>query len=221
MMRVSVVSEYRLPAELVALALRGERELQVANVIAGAAALESEAGARALRAPVLLFAALVPPEAGLLARVLNGGRATTAGQAIVVADLCGCVGVAPALQLGARGYVAPWEQIGVLAPRVLQAGQGSLAVPPGALDGLRQAMKLLVREAGALHRLAESDLEIMRGVAGGDRTKELAARLNMTEATLRGRLRRIMHDLGVRNGNELSAMAASAGLYEPRTPTAR
>ena len=71
-----------------------------------------------------------------------------------------------------------------------------------------------------MRRLSETDLELMRGLSRGDSTPEIAARLNVTEATIRHRVRRITAQLGVRNENELSAVAASAGLYEPRAPAA-
>jgi len=221
MVRVSVVSEHRLPAELVASALRAESALEVTSVVGGAAALEGPAGITALNAAVILFAALVPPEAGLLRRVTDEeGPPGATRRTVVVADLCGCIGVGPALQWGARGYVAPWERIDVLAARVLAAGQGGLAVPPGSIDGIRLAMRVLAREATAMRRLSETDLELMRGLSRGDSTPEIAARLNVTEATIRHRVRRITAQLGVRNENELSAVAASAGLYEPRAPAA-
>lgn len=220
-MRVSVVSENRLPAELVALALRGERELEVTGVIGGAAALESAAGGRVLKAGVILFAALAPPEAGLLRRVTEGeGPTGRRGRTLVIADLGGCIGIGAAIQLGARGYVAPWERIDVLAERVLAAGQGSLAMPPGSIDGLRVALRALVREATAMRRLTETDFEVMSALSRGDGTGEIAARLNITPAAVRSRLRRIIAQLGVRNERELSAMAACAGLYEPRAPAA-
>jgi len=60
----------------------------------------------------------------------------------------------------------------------------------------------------------------MRALSRGDSTREIAARLNVSDSAIRSRLRRIMGQLDVRNENELSAMAASAGLYEPRTPAA-
>ena len=157
MMRVSVVSEHLLPAELAASALREEQRLEVTWVIGGAGALDGPSGARAMKAAVILFAALVPPEVGLLRRVTQSAEgATTEKRTVVVADLCGCVGLARALQLGARGYVGPWERVEVLAPRVLQAGQGHLAVPPGAIDGVRLAMRALAREATAVRRLSVS-----------------------------------------------------------------
>lgn len=221
MMRVSVVSEQLLTAELAAAALRQESGLEVTWVVGGSGALDGPSGTRALRATVVLFAALVPPEVGMLRRVTDsGGAGSVDRHTFVVADVGGCVGLARALQLGARGYVGPWERIDVLAGRVLQAGQGHLAVPPGAADGLRLAMRLLVREATAVRRLSETDLEVMRALSRGDGTKEIAARLNLSESAIRSRLRRIMGQLDVRNENELSAMAASAGLYEPRTPAA-
>jgi DNA-binding NarL/FixJ family response regulator len=122
--------------------------------------------------------------------------------------------------MGARGYVAPWERIDVLAPRVLAAGHGGLAVPPGSVDGLRLAMRVFAREATAMRRLSETDFEVLRGLSRGDSASEIAARLNATDAAIRHRLRRIITQLGVRNETELSAMAASAGLYEPRPPAA-
>jgi DNA-binding NarL/FixJ family response regulator len=219
MMRVSVVSEQLLTAELAASALRAVSGLEVTWVVGGVSALEGPSGARALRAQVVLFAALAPPEVGMGRRLAEGHEAGDR-RILVVADVGGCVGLPRALQLGARGYVGAWEREEVMASRVLQAGQGHLAVPPGAADGLRLAMRLLVREATAVNRLSETDLEVMRALSRGEATKEIAARLNVTESAVRSRLRRIMGQLDVRNENELSAMAASAGLYEPRAPAA-
>ena len=221
MIRVSVVSEQLLAAELAASALRSVNGLEVTWVVGGTGALDGPSGARAMKSAVLLFAALVPPEIGMLRRVADEGTAgRVERRTLVVADLCGCVGLTRALQLGARGYVGPWERVDVVGTRVLQAGQGHLAVPPGAADGLRLAMRMLVREATAVRRLTETDLEVMRALSRGDSTREIAARLNVSESAIRSRLRRIMGQLDVRNENELSAMAASAGLYEPRTPAA-
>jgi DNA-binding NarL/FixJ family response regulator len=221
MIRVSVVSEQLLAAEMAAAVLRQESGLEVTWVVGGMGALEGPSGARAMRAGVILFAALFPPEVGVLRRLADGGGpVSTDRRTVVVADVGGCVGLARSLELGARGYVGPWERADVLGARVLQAGQGHLAVPPGSSDGLRLAMRLLVREATAVRRLSETDLEVMRAISRGDSTKQIAARLNVTESTIRNRLRRIMGQLDVRNENELSAMAASAGLYEPRTPAA-
>ena len=142
------------------------------------------------------------------------------GRALVIADLCGCIGLVRALQLGARGYVGPEERLEVLAPRVLQAGSGFLAVPPGPADALRIAMRVLVRESTAVRRLSETDLDVMRWLSRGETAGEIANRLNVSESAVRNRIRRIMVRLEVRNEKELSAVAATAGLYEPRTPAA-
>ena len=125
-----------------------------------------------------------------------------------------------ALQLGARGYVGPWERAEVLAPRVLQAAHGGLAVPPAPTDELRSALRVVAREVTAVRRLSETDLDVMRWLSRGETAREIAARLNVSEAAVRHRLRRIMVRLEVRNEKELSAVAAIAGLYEPRWPAA-
>jgi DNA-binding NarL/FixJ family response regulator len=218
-MRVGVVSEHLLPAELVAAALRKQGELEVTSVVGGAASLDGPSGARALREKVLVFAALGPPESGLLRRVVER-FAVTRARVLVIVDVWGCVGLARALQLGARGYVGSWERADVLAPRVLEAGQGELSVPPGPADELRVAMRILAREATAVRRLSETDLDVMRWLSRGETAREIAARLNVSEPAVRHRIRRIMARLGVRNEKELSAVAATAGLYEPRTPAA-
>src|SRR3954452_2709099 len=142
MMRVSVVSEQLLAAELAASALRAVNGLEVTWVVGGMGALDGPTGARAMRAAVVLFAARVSPEIGMLRRVADEG--TAAGverRTLVVADLCGCVGLTRALQLGARGYIGPWERVDVVGTRVLQAGQGHLAVPPGAAGGLSPGIR--------------------------------------------------------------------------------
>jgi DNA-binding NarL/FixJ family response regulator len=218
-MRVSIVSEHQLPAELVAAALRDKEEIEVTVVVGGAASLESPAGARALRERVLAFVAMAPPEFGLLRRVVDEAAAATA-RILVIADLLGSVGLARALQLGARGYMGPWESVELLAPRILRAGRGDLAVPPGPADELRVAMRVLAREATAVSRLSETDLDVMRWLSQGETAREIAARLSVSEPAVRHRIRRIMARLGVRNEKELSAVAATAGLYEPRTPAA-
>jgi DNA-binding NarL/FixJ family response regulator len=218
-MRVSVVSEHLLPAEMVAAALRREQELEVTSVVGGVASLEGPAGVRALQERVLAFAPLVPPEVGLLRRVMDGIAGTRA-RVLVIVDVSGCVGLVRSLQIGARGYVAPWERDEVVAARVLQAGQGELAVPPGPEDELRVALRILAREATAVRRLSETDLDVMRWLSQGDSARQIAARLSVSEPAVRHRIRRIMARLDVRNEKELSAVAAAAGLYEPRWPAA-
>ncbi len=220
-MRVSVVSEQLLSAELVAASLRQEGALEVTSVVGGATSLDGPSGVRALGATVLAFAALTPPDSGLLRRVLEGegeGAAAISRRVLVIADLFGCIGLARALQIGARGYVGPWERAEVLARRVLQAGQGILAVPPGPADGLRAALRIIAREATVARCLTDTDIEVMRWLSRGETAREIAARLNVSEPAIRHRLRKIMIRLEVRNEKELSAVAATAGLYEPRTP---
>lgn len=220
-MRVTVVSQHPLPAEMVAAALRQESSLEVTTVIGGVAALERPPESWALRAGVLLFAPLAPLEPGLLRWALQEPPAGVVRRTLVVADLSGCIGLMRALLAGARGYVGPEERPDVLPRRVIQAGEGTLAVPPGAADALRTAMRVLVREATAVRRLSETDLDVMRWLSRGETAREIAARLNVTDSAVRHRIRRIMERLEVRNEKELSAVAAAAGLYEPRAPPRR
>jgi DNA-binding NarL/FixJ family response regulator len=210
-----------LLADLVAAPLRAETALVVTTVAGDAAILEGRRRSGLFGAGVLLFAASHSPEVGLLRWITDGQpHDFRSGRTLVIADMCGCIGLVRAIQLGARGYVGPDERLEVLAPRVLQAASGFLAVPPGPADSLRIAMRTLVRESTAVRRLSETDLDVMRWLSRGETAGEISARLNVSESAVRNRIRRIMLRLEVRNEKELSAVAATAGLYEPRQPAA-
>ena len=66
--------------------------------------------------------------------------------------------------------------------------------------------------ASAPTDLTERELEVLRGVAQGERSKEIALRLGITERTVKAHLASIYNRLGVDSRAAAIAVAAQKGL---------
>jgi two-component system nitrate/nitrite response regulator NarL len=209
MLRIAVMAEYPLLAELVAAALREDRRLDVTAVVGDRQALRAPALRETLAtAQAVLYVPNGPIESVPWREAKHGAR-----QVLVLADLTGQVGLERALRLGARGYIGPQESRPALAQRVLQAADGVLAAPPSWIVGLQGAIRQLMREELRMQRLTHDEEQLVRWVARGDSGKEIAVRLRISLPAARSRIRRVLEKLEVRNERELAALAALAGLY--------
>jgi NarL family two-component system response regulator YdfI len=78
-------------------------------------------------------------------------------------------------------------------------------------------------EAGALGRggegpLTEREVQVLAGVAQGERSKEVAARLGITERTVKAHLASIYNKLGVDSRAAAVSVATQRGLLPARQP---
>jgi DNA-binding NarL/FixJ family response regulator len=117
--------------------------------------------------------------------------------------------LAAAMRAGARGYilkgVAARELVGIV--RSVWAGGGYVApaLAAGLLAGLtggRDGAK-----TDPLAGLTEREREVLAHVAGGLSNKEVAARLHLSEKTVKHYMTIIMEKLGVRNRTEAALLA--------------
>lgn len=118
----------------------------------------------------------------------------------------------PALAAGAQGYLlkdAPPEEL-LRAIRALARGQAALE--PGI------ATRLLARVAAGPpgDELSARELEVLRLLARGASNKEIAARLELSENTIKSHLSRIFEKLGVRSRTEAATLALQRGLLPPQ-----
>jgi DNA-binding NarL/FixJ family response regulator len=209
MVRVMVIAESPAMAELVAGALREERRVDVIRVVGDRRQLPQPAAQEApTGAQVVVYFPGAPIETLPWREAMPG-----AGRVLVIADFEGHVGLERALRLGARGYVGPGEPTAVLARRVLQAAEGELAVPVGAVAAARATLRQLAREDPRLGRLDEVERRIVRWLAGGETAKEIAVRLKIELSAAYGRTRRLREKLGFRTDPEMTAWAGMIGLY--------
>jgi DNA-binding NarL/FixJ family response regulator len=118
--------------------------------------------------------------------------------------------VLPAIEAGATGYLlkdTPREEL-YRAVRAAAAGEAVLS-PPVASRLLGQ-----MRDGGR-EPPSEREMEVLRLVAGGATNREVAARLFVSEATVKSHLLHLYLKLGVNDRAAAVAAAYSQGLLTP------
>jgi DNA-binding NarL/FixJ family response regulator len=118
--------------------------------------------------------------------------------------------VLPAIEAGATGYLlkdTPREEL-YRAVRAAAAGEAVLS-PPVASRLLGQ-----MRDGGR-EPPSEREMEVLRLVAGGATNREVAARLFVSEATVKSHLLHLYSKLGVNDRAAAVAAAYSQGLLTP------
>ena len=115
-----------------------------------------------------------------------------------------------ALRLGASGYLLKDMPPAELLEAVLEAGSGEPRIAP------RLAGRLLadLRSSGGrsaadpLGQLSQREREVLELLAEGLRNREIAARLYLSEATVKTHVRHVLEKLRFRNRAEAAAFAA-------------
>jgi DNA-binding NarL/FixJ family response regulator len=124
--------------------------------------------------------------------------------------------VLPAIEAGATGYLlkdAPRDEL-LRAVRAAAAGQSVLA------PSVATRLMSRVREP-APEVLSQRELEVLALVAGGSANRETAARLFISEATVKTHLLHIYAKLGVTDRAAAVAEAFNRGLLTPVKPDRR
>jgi DNA-binding NarL/FixJ family response regulator len=114
-----------------------------------------------------------------------------------------------AIRSGARGYLLKGASSAEIARGIRSVAAGGSYLEP------RVASKL-VAEVSAPRRsavgLSARELEVLRLVADGLPTKQIAARLSISERTVKFHVNSIFHKLGADNRAQAVALAAQRGL---------
>jgi two-component system NarL family response regulator len=119
-----------------------------------------------------------------------------------------------ALRAGARGVVFKRFAIDSLMEAIRAVTAGHVWVPPSVQSQLAAQMSKPVPET-----LTSREQEIVRHVALGARNAEVAARLSITEVTVKAHLNRIFQKLEVRDRVELALYAIRVGLIGVHDPS--
>ena len=111
-----------------------------------------------------------------------------------------------ALRLGARAIVQKRFAIESLMTAIRAVADGLVWMPPAIQAAL------VGQEGPAAKRLTPRESEIVRYVAVGLRNAEVAARLSISESTVKTHLTNIFQKLGIRDRTELARYAIKTGL---------
>lgn len=114
------------------------------------------------------------------------------------------------LKAGAKGYLLKDTDRRTLFDTIRAAARGETLLKPEILARLLAAPSGQAAVAGAL--LTERELEVLKAVAQGERSKEIAFRLGISERTVKAHLAGIYNKLGVDSRAAAIAVAAQKGL---------
>lgn len=115
-----------------------------------------------------------------------------------------------ALQAGARGFLLKDTGRQALVETLCAAARGETLLQPDVL-----ARALAAPPAGGGEGLSERELQVLRAVARGERNKEIAAALGISERTVKAHLTNVFNKLGVDSRAGAVAVAIGQRLIEP------
>lgn len=119
------------------------------------------------------------------------------------------------LKAGARGYLLKDTARAVLFDTIRAAAQGRTLLSPEVLARVLAAQSEPAAESQESENVAaltDRELEVLRAAARGDRSKEIARDLGITERTVKAHLTSIYNKLGVDSRASAVAVAAQHGL---------
>jgi DNA-binding NarL/FixJ family response regulator len=118
----------------------------------------------------------------------------------------GDVEIQRALQAGARGYLLKSTPPDELVQAIRQVHAGKKRVPPEVAAQLAEHM--------SYESLTAREVEVLREVAGGNRNKDIAHRLFISEETVKVHIKHIMDKLGANDRTQAISIAVRRGIIQ-------
>lgn len=214
-LRVLIVDDERLFAELMRVALSSAPDIEVVGVVHDVASAVTSAAA--LRPTVVLSDYHLPDgTGGDVARTLRR-TAPEISVLILTGDPSTAV-LADVARSGAVGHLTKASDLGDVVTAVRAAATGEILFAPSELQ------RLLVADRSD-HFLEEPltarELEVLRLLAGGASTSSSSELLGISTATLRAHVQAILRKLGAHSRLEAVAEAARIGLITLETSRER
>ena len=122
------------------------------------------------------------------------------------------------LQAGARGYLLKDTDRSTLFDTIRAAARGETLLKPEIMTRLLSHTKQRVSDSISIEsvNLTDRELEVLRSVARGERSKEIGVQLGISERTVKAHLASIYNKLGVDSRAAAIAVASRMRLLENR-----
>jgi DNA-binding NarL/FixJ family response regulator len=172
--------------------------------------------ARALRPDVILMDLRMPEMDGVTA-IAELARHGVTARVLVLTTYDTDSHVLPAIEAGATGYLLKDAPRTELLRAVRAAARGEAVLAPSVASRLMGRVR--APAAGSDGPLSQRELEVLQLVAAGTTNREAAARLFISEATVKTHLLHIYAKLGVGDRAAAVAEAFNRGLLTPQTRT--
>jgi DNA-binding NarL/FixJ family response regulator len=125
---------------------------------------------------------------------------------IVLTTFEGDVEIQRALQAGARAYLLKNMPPNELVDVIRQVRAGKKRVPPEVAAQLAEHM--------GDEQLTPRELDVLRKIAGGNRNRDIAEQLFISEETVKVHIKHIMDKLGAKDRTQAIAIAVRRGIIE-------
>lgn len=133
-----------------------------------------------------------------------------------------------ALKYGASGYLLKGVSMQDLAIAICTAAEGGAMIHPNVatkvlqrFSKMAQTNKRIVVSDTHADRLTQSEYRVIQQVGFGMSNKEIAAKLCLSEGTIRNYLSGILNKLALRDRTQLAIWAVQTGLVDQELPEGR
>ena len=209
--RVLVVDDQQLVREGIASLLGIQPGIEVVGMAAtGKEAIERAA---ALVPDVVLMDVRMPELDGVAAVAVLRSR-TPACRVVMLTTFDDEEYVVQALRAGAAGYLLKDLPAAELAEAVRLVHAGVTQLDRAAAGHVAAALS--AHPATSTDALTSREAEVLRLVAGGATNREIAARLYLSEGTVKNHISRILGRLGLRDRTQAAIYAHDHGLLPPQ-----
>lgn len=201
--RILSVDDHPLLREGIAAIINSEPGMELAGMAStGPEAIEKF---RESRPDVTLMDLRLPGLSGMDALIAIRSEFPDA-RIVVLTTFSGDMDIQRALKAGACGYLLKSTPRKELIDSIRKAHAGKKAVPPEVAAHLAEHMS---GEA-----LTEREIEVLRYIGGGNRNKDIAELLFISEETVKVHVKHIMEKLGATDRTQAMAIAARRGIIQ-------
>jgi len=201
--RVLSVDDHPLVSEGIATVINNQPDMElVSQAVNGAEAIQQY---RVHRPDVTLMDLRLPDLSGIDAMIAIRAEFPDA-RIIMLTTFEGDVEVQRSLQAGARGYFLKNMPPGELVDGIRHVHAGKKRIPPEVAAQLAEHM--------GDEDLTGRELDVLRKVAGGNRNKDIADLLFISEETVKVHIKHIMDKLGAKDRTQAIAIAVRRGIIE-------
>jgi DNA-binding NarL/FixJ family response regulator len=201
--RVFTVDDHALLREGIAAVINNERDMVV--VAQAAAGREAIQRFREHRPDVTLMDLRLPDISGIDAIIAIRNDFPDA-RIVVLTTFEGDVEIKRALSAGARGYILKSMPPRELVDVVRQVHAGKKRIPAEVAAQLAEHV--------SDEPLTERECDVLQHVAGGNRNRDIAALLSISEETVKVHIKHIMEKLGANDRTEAVAIAVRRGIIQ-------
>lgn len=201
--RVLSVDDHPLLREGIAAIINSQLDMQLVSQASGGN--EAIQQYREHQPDVTLMDLRLPDLSGIDALIAIRSEFPEA-RVIMLTTFEGDVEIQRALQAGARGYLLKNMPPSTLLDTIRQVHAGKRRVPPELAAQLAEHM--------SDESLTAREVEVLREVAGGNRNRDIADRLHISEETVKVHLKHIMDKLGASDRTQAIAIAVRRGIIQ-------